>query len=244
MKQSRRQELKTNELGEYLSQIYDWAVRNSNYLLGGAVAIVLVLGISWVVHSNRIQAIQSAWIEYNELEGIGSVTPAHIERADTLVAKFSQTQDLGPRVTFLKSDLAYKRAMSLSGEDEQEQRIKLLQDAKDTLLSAVNVYAKNRQAVAQSYMRLAAIEETLVLAGVGDREQVRSFYNKAIDEATAPYAEDATSQLETLDERLAILPLVASRPAEDTGNSAAAALPEPAIQESAPADDNSTKEQG
>ncbi len=215
MKQSRRKELKTNELGEYLLQCHEWASRNANYLLGGVVVIVLVLGISWVVHSNRLQARQSAWTEYNELHEVPSVTPTHIERADNLAAKFGQTSDLGPRVTFLKADLAYKRAMNLTGEADREQRVKLLQEAKDTLLSIPKLFADNRQAIAQAHMRLAAVEESLFMAGKGDKEQIRSYYQQVINEKTAPYVEDASDQLETLDERLALLPLVASRPAEE-----------------------------
>ncbi len=215
MKQSRRKELKTNELGEYLLQCYAWASQNANYLLGGAVVIVLVLGIGWVVHNNRLQARQNAWTEYNELYEVASVTPTHIERADNLAAKFGKTSDLGPRVTFLKADLAYKRALNLTGEAERDQRIKLLQEAKETLLPMEKLFADNPLVVAQVFMRLAAIEETLVLAGQGDKEKVRSFYQKVINEKNAPYVEDASDQLETLDERLAVLPLVASRPAEE-----------------------------
>ena len=63
MKQTRRKELKTNELSVYLQQIYEAAVRNATYLVGGVVVVVIVLVVALLTQRNRsLEAHVCIWI--------------------------------------------------------------------------------------------------------------------------------------------------------------------------------------
>jgi len=227
MKQARRKELKTNELSVYLQQCYDMAARNSSYIIGGVVIVVLVLIVGLMVRRNRLAAEQDAWrAYYNIREQSSTVTPELVDQARLLAAEHGSERQLGPRVLQLKGDLVYASAMVLSPNREQQRRLELFNEAKATYEQEIDQFGSKPDIVAKARMSLAAVEESLAIAGQVDGSAARTLYQEVVDSGPNAFQAEAEEKLNSLEERLAKLPIVASRPAEETLPTASApALP-------------------
>jgi hypothetical protein len=199
---------------EQLKAAYQWANNNSNYIVGGLVVIVLVLVIGWVVRGRQLQAEQAAWNKYNDLQKTENITEADIDQADALIQEFKDDRNLGPVVMGLKADLLYERAMDMSPLEKQDRRVELLKQARQASEQLIRNYSKQTLVVAQSRMRLAAIEETLYLAGESDKEKIRKIYQQLTEAEASPYAAIAEELLNSLDDRLADMKLVTTQPAD------------------------------
>lgn len=222
MKQSRRQELKTNVLSVKLKEAYEAIVRNSSYIIGGAVAIVVILIIFVVVQRNRQAAIDQAERTYIEIRS-GNVVekPDLIEQAGRLAEEQGPTTPLGAKAAELQGDLAYQLAMhaGLKNRTEMISRIKQAKAAYEPLLSQKT---DDPGEAARLRMRLAAAEESLCVAGEGSAETVRKLYQAVIDGSDLSYKTIAQELLKSLDDRLAKLKIVATQPASAPATAAAA----------------------
>ncbi|HOW71247.1 MAG TPA: hypothetical protein PKY77_11650 [Phycisphaerae bacterium] len=240
MKKARRQELRTNELSIYLQQIYDTAARNANYVIGGAVAVVAILIIGFLIQSNRQAARQSAWSDYYSLRDksqqyLGDKPDqqdSFINEVRTLAERHKSDRELGPRVMELEVDVAYIQAMNASPITERAKRLTLLKQARTAATQILDRYASQPEVAHRGRMTLAAIEESLLLMGEGSLETTRKLYQSVLDAGPNAFVPEAKKQLESLADRTARLELVATRPAEPPASQPA---PVPSLPEPAPA---------
>lgn len=68
MKQSRRHELKTNELAESLVQFKEWFNKYGNYVLGGVAAVVLIIGGASYYSRSEASRVEQSWSEYRQID--------------------------------------------------------------------------------------------------------------------------------------------------------------------------------
>lgn len=216
MKKERRQELKTNELSVYLEQAYEAVQQYATYIIGGIVAVVLVLVIALVVQRNRHASEQLAWSTYYNLRSqMAQVDASLISQARALAQDHGGEAEFGPRAMELEADLHYRLAMTGEGLPTAE-RVEHLNKAKAIYERVIGRYGKSLAAAAGAQMSLAATLESLYVLGEGQLDVIRETYTKIIDGPENPFQVDAQQQLETLDERTRRLALVATRPAEET----------------------------
>lgn len=226
MKQSRRKELKTNELSLYLQELRDVVTRYSNYIIGGIVVVVLILMVGLYVQRNRYETEAARWREYREiqqamLEGKTDVA----DRAAALADATAGDSRLGPLAKELHARLLYSRAMTISPLAGSSERGDLLEKAKAAYTNLLNASSNRPDLAARARLALADVQETLYVAGKGDLDSIKADYAKVVDSKIAPYADMAKERLDTLPERVKKLEIVATRPAEPTATAPAAARP-------------------
>lgn len=218
MKQSRRQELKTNELSVLLQQAYETASRNVNYIIGGVVLVILILVAMLYIQHRRTQAREDAWSRFNALQAqIEAVIdqPEILDQAKGFAAEMQGNEELKPRANTLVADMAYKRAMHVSPTSNRDERLNLLKEARDRYQEVVTNQSERQPALAaRARLGLAAVEESLLMAGEGSREKAREQYEILAKGGLGLYSEMAADLLQTFDERVQPLKLVATRPAE------------------------------
>jgi hypothetical protein len=246
MKQARRKELKTNELSLYLQQIRDAAARNSSYIIGGVVLVVLILMIGLYVQSSRHEAEAARWAEYREIqkEAATEVKPETLDRAESLAQQTAGDPKLGPDARELHASLAYRRALETSPVSNLDDYVRLLNEAKASYQTMIDQYASRADVVARGRMGLATTLESLAVVNKAEISDVAKQYRQVAESGDATWAETAKSRLDTLPERTKPLQIVATRPAEPVETAPApATLPaetapapaEPAAAEPAPA---------
>jgi hypothetical protein len=213
MKQSRRQELKTNELSVFLKQLYENVVRNLNYVIGGLVVVAALLAIGLYVQHRRQQARETAWSHFQELQRT-SVTesPAALDKARELAVREQGNGELGPLSALTAADMADELAMSLDPAKDHDKRLALLRDAKDRYQGVIDGNPGRPALVARARYSLAKVCENLFVAGEGTKEQVRAQYEALLKDPL--YGSLAREQLDNMDQRLQPLKVVATRPAE------------------------------
>lgn len=217
MKQTRRKELKTNVLSVYLQQIYEAVVQNATYLVGGLVVILAVLVIGLLVQRNRHRAEQAAWTQYVELRAGDVITdPGLLDRARALAAERRDDANLGLQVQELYASLAYKSGLHLTAPADRQRRIELLKEASDAYRRLIDQAGERRDVADSARMSLAAVEESLALAGEGQVDEARRLYQQLAESKTSPYRDTARKMLDEMDQRMARLQIVATRPAEAT----------------------------
>ena len=213
MKQSRRKELKTNELSLYLQQLYESAQRNSTYILGGLVAIVLILVIGLYIQHSRHQARADASRRFGELSSADPTTqPALIDEALAL-ADEREGDPIGGLARALAADMAYRRAMALN-TNQRDERAKLLDRAAENYQLLVQAGPKQQNLFVRAHLGLAAVEETRIVEGNGKIETAAEHYREVLNVGPTAFTELAREKLETLPQRTKKIHLVASRPAE------------------------------
>jgi len=213
MKQTRRQELKTNELSVILQQMYETIQEYSNYIIGGVLIVAIVLVIGLVYKQNRRNTLQGAWVKINEIrEKNVTDDPGLLDNARILANEFGADKDLGPTVLALYADLNYQLAMDTTGQDKQQSKIEYLENAKAEYEKIIINFGNHDEAVQQAHMSLAKVEESLVLAGKGSKEAVIKHYQILADNDKSPYQTIAKDQLESLDKRLAKLEIAPAPP--------------------------------
>lgn len=213
MKQSRRKELKTNELSQYLNQLYEAASQYTNYIIGGLVVVVLILVIGSIVRANRVNAMQAAWNQYEELSGSPAVSDEQLDEAQALADEWAVTSRLGSQVWGLQANLLYKRAIALLDEGDTEQAVKLLNEARQVNDQLIDAYDDKPIIQAEALMRQSAVLESLLMEGQAEQQTVAEVYQQLIDIPNCPYATLAEKQLNTLDDRTRTLKVVATQPA-------------------------------
>lgn len=229
MKQSRRQELKTNELSVYLQQLYASAVKNANYLIGGLLAAVLILVIAIYVRNQRQQSRAEAWDRYFTLQGV----PATQKADETLkqVRDFAQEQkgdsDLGGRASNLIGEKLWEQAMFLDPVKDAQKRTDLFKQARDQYKKTIEQHGDQPVVVAHARISLASILESLYLSGNATKDEIRSQYQQLV-QTGGLYHQQAAERLADLDERLQPLKLVDTRPAEEPATRPATTTTRPA----------------
>lgn len=216
MKQARRKELKTNELSLYLQQIRDAFLQYSNYIIGGVVAVVLILVIALYVQSQRAQVDAARWAERREIEAEAAVEikPETIERAERLAREAADDPRLGPVARELHANLAYQRALDMSPETDPDEYTRLLNEARSSYQTLVDQYPDRPDVVARARLGLGAVLESLHVVGQGELDAVAQHYRLVAESENPTYAALARRRLETLSERARPLNIVATRPAE------------------------------
>ena len=222
MKHSRRQELKTNVLSVYLQQAYEKARLYANYIIGGAVIVVVIIVAGMVMRHSRLAALDQAQKTYSELRA-GNVAqrPELIDQAGRLADEQGPDSEIGARARELQGDLAYQLAMSPAIKDQAE-KIRLLKQAQTIYEQLLGVSANRPGVAARLRMSLAATDESLYVAGEGSADDIRRLYQQVIDGPDESFKTLARAQLNSLDERLAKLTIVATQPAASAPASAPA----------------------
>lgn len=215
MKQTRRKELKTNELSIYLQQIRETAVKNATYIVGGLVIVALILVIGLTVQRNRLKAEGERWREYREIQtAVARGETDALSRAANLAEQTAGNPRLGPRTLILYGDVLSEKAMTLSPLTQSEERVQLLESAKDQFQKVITNYSAQNETVLGARMKLASVAETLYIDGKGDLDLARKQYQEVLKAPHNPFRETAQTQLDTLTERTQKLQVVATRPAE------------------------------
>lgn len=226
MKQTRRKELKSNELKIYLQQVYEAAVRNATYLIGGAVVVVLVLVIGLYYRHSRHEVQAAGWRAYHE---IAQSSPGEkgevIDRARNLAVEYAGDPVLGPMARQLQADLMYRRALTLDTQVNRTERLQLLSDARDIYQKLIDTEPANSDTANRARMSLAAVAESLYVEGKADLTLAEEQYRKLIEGPPNAYTSIARSRLETLPERAKRLEIVATRPADTTTAPATSTAP-------------------
>lgn len=231
MKQARRKELKTNELSIYLHQVQEAIARYSSYIIGGVVAVVLVLVIGLYVQHNRHETQAANWRTYRELmkSTAEQPKPEDLTRTRSLVDETAGDPNLGPLAVELHADTAYQRAMSLSPLNSVPERKQMLETARDGYQKILDQFGSRADLAARARLGLAAVAETLYMDGNGDWKAAEDQYRK-LEEGKGVFAQIARERRETLAQRTEKLRIVATRPAEPVATAPAPVAAVPASQ--------------
>ena len=223
MKQTRRKELKTNELSIFLQQTWDSIARNSNYVLGGIVVVALVLAIGLFMKHSAAQTEARQWQEYRDIQqAVAEGKDDALDRAEALANQTAGNAKIGPQALSLYADMLHDKAMAISPIPHSPERDTLLEKAENRYQQLIRTYAGRPDVVSAARMRLAAVTETLYVAGKSDRLEIAKQQYKEIqkDEKNA-FATLAKQKLDTLVARTAKIETVETRPAEPTPEAAA-----------------------
>ena len=217
MKQSRRHELKTNELSVFLQQVYASAKKNLNYVVGGIVVVAVILVIGLYMRSHQEAAADKAWNDYTDLMRQAHEVdkkPELLQRAATLAAEQEGKGDLGRRTAKLVADMDLDLAMNLDPVKDKAKRLDLLKDARSRYEGIMQRYSDQPATVDAARYFLAKVEESLLVAGESTKDKVLALYEPLAKATNGPYKELAAQQIKTLDERIQPIQIVATRPAE------------------------------
>lgn len=210
MKQSRRQELKTNELSMKLQELYQKASRYSTHILVVVLALVVIVLVTNYTRGQRATQLEdasAALLEASRLNPMEEEDNA-LARARQLVAEYGELEHVGLQARDLLGRMAFQRAQLLNPLEEKDEHVELLKEAQRVYEAIITKHADNAKVVAEARMMLAKINESLVVAGEGDADQVREIYAKLIENESGTFRPLAEEALATLDERLAPLRLV------------------------------------
>jgi hypothetical protein len=214
MKQRRRQELKTNELSIYLQQIYDFLVRNSTYVVGGVVVVALIIIVATMNSRSQRRAKVEAMNRITAIQGGEAVQDLKLlDEVKDLVNSYGDDPGLGPSLLDLQASLAHRLALGRASEADKTEHERLLDEATSACEQAIRKFAGQPVVVSRAKLALAAIEETRFIDGQGNGEKIRKLYQEVIDGPVNPYQKLASEQLGSLENRLAKLEIVATRPA-------------------------------
>lgn len=226
MKQSRRQELKTNELSVFLQQLYASATKNANYIIGGLVAVVAILAIVMFVQHRRTQARDQAWLRYEEVQRESvAEKPEVLEQVRALAEQQRGKGELGYRTAELAAGTAYELAMSPNTAKDGAKRLELFKDARNRYQALLDEKSDNPAMAERARYMLAKIEENLLLMGESTPDKVRSHYQELAKNPRGLFAPLANEALQTLGERTTPLKIVATRPADTQPTTAPATRP-------------------
>lgn len=214
MKQSRRQELKTNELSILLQQLYDAANRHARYLWGGLAVVLIVLTVGMVVQRNRRSGAEEAWREYYAIaESKLAEKPELLDQVRTLAASKGDHAEIGPAVLFMQARLLYESALSMNKEADTSKRIERLQEARGVLDRLISGFSRQPDVVARAQLLLASVQESLFVEGQGDKETIRGLYQKLLTAGDGVYRKQVEERISTLDDRLQKIDIVTPPPA-------------------------------
>ncbi len=220
MKQSRRQELKTNDLSVYLQQTWESIQRNATYLIGGLVVVVLLVVVVMYNRRTSAQAGESAWVTLLSLQQRSAADPTRELVADieTALDAFGDRDDVGPRLRALHGQMSLRLAVSMGPTGDAKERLELLKAAQSELEGVIERNSSDAVLVSGARMGLAAVYESLALIGEDAKgvDKARELYQKVIDTRDQPYTEVATRLQGVLDEPLKPIGLVTTRPASAT----------------------------
>jgi len=215
MKQTRRKELKTNELSLYLQQIRESAVQYSNYIIGALVVVVIILIIGLSVQRSRVKAETDRWREFRDIQtAVAQNEGDPASRASALADQTAGDAKLGPLAMGLYGDILREKAMTLSPVVKNPERDQLLEKARGVYEKMIQTYSNRPEVVSEARMKLASVAESLYVDGKGDLELARKQYEEVIKNPQSAFRDVAQRQLDTLAERTQRLEIVASRPAE------------------------------
>jgi hypothetical protein len=216
MKQARRQELKTNELSVYLRQIYEWLNDHSTQVIWGVVIAAAILVIALYARQRAHAKREAGWQEYEAIRKLNPLEDeAAIARAQDLVAEYGDQRPLGIFGRETLARMLYVKGMQLDPLSESEEQIELLKQSKAAYQDMLEAASDDDSAVQRAHVALAAIEESLAIHGQGRPEEARKHYEALTRAEPALFGDLAKQQLQTLEDRLADLPMVATRPAAE-----------------------------
>ena len=196
-----------------LKQIGEAAQQNANYILGGVVVVALVLVIGLMVQRRQAEASARVWSEINEIRNAApEERPQRLDQARALADEYGDDKSMGPEVLSLYGQLLYNKALDLTDPEDKSQRVDALKQAKGVFERMIANFAQRKNVLDPTRMMLASIEESLVIAGEGDRGRIETLYKKVIDGGNELYTEQAESLLKDLDDRLTPITIVEAPP--------------------------------
>ncbi len=210
MKQSRRHELKTNELSLKLKELYEKANRYSTHILVAVLALLVVVVATNYMRTSRQSELEEA---SRELAAIRQLDPQSEEddalaRARSAAAKYGDLPGVGFNARDLYGRMAYQTATLLNPLDDSEEVVKLLKEAESVYTDATAELADEPVHLGQARLMLAKVKESLLIMGEGDKEAVRDLYAKLSEENSTVFKPIAEEALASLDERLIELKFV------------------------------------
>lgn len=236
MKQSRRKELKTNELSVYLQRLAEAVQANANYILAGVVAVLVILAVTGFIQRQRRLAQEEAWRQYISIREQSVIPTTQVAEEISVLAEAQKNNPaLGPRTLELMGDIHFSRAVTMPEPADPEKRRELYRKAAEAYREVLKRFGSSPEVAARARMSLAAALESLLILGEGDAAEIRRLYQEVIDSKASGFVADARNQLDTLDRRLAELRIVATRPAETTTADATLGPPPPGPPVSPPA---------
>lgn len=238
MRQSRRQELKTNELSIYLQQAYDFVSRHLTYVVGAVVVVVLIIIVGTLNVRSQHQARVNAMERINDIKAGRIARDARLlDEVKDLANSYGGDAGLGPDILDLQASLAHELALNLTTGPDKARRAELLKEAREACERAIRQFKDRSEIVARARFTLAGVAETVLLDGQVEpdkqKQEIRDLYQQVIDGPANPYKELAKAQLESLDQRTAKLEIVAARPPAPSPTATQAAATRPAVQPTA-----------
>ncbi len=230
MKQTRRQELKTNTLSVHLARIYENAQAYSSYITSGLVVVLLVIVVGAYVRHSRQVATQTGWKRFYEIADPSADAGGEVDlitKAERLADEYAGHRQIGFAARELQADLTYEEAMKLSPTGgDRARRVELLKSARRIYQELLDAHGREPMAAARLRMSLAACIENLVLLDEARVEEAQTLYQQVAADPASPFKPLAEKMAQTLAARIAPLTIVATRPAE-TAPEAASALAVP-----------------
>lgn len=178
MKQTRRHELKQNELAHSLTELKEWLSKYANYVIGAAVAVVAVIGIGSYSSQQRNRQFEQGWADYQATvedyakaagtvgRGANASIPPDAARMDQafnnmqqVADKYADYEDLAARSLLWIGDQALRRLATVQSGPSDAGSLALL-DRAEKAYGRVTTEFKNRSLdVAVAQFGLAAIAE-------------------------------------------------------------------------------------
>ncbi len=194
MKTSRRQQLRTNELAQYLASGIEFLKTNSGTVAVGVAAVIVVIGLGVYWYSAKASRRDQGWIDFygSQLVGapdgrLAAVQAVANKYKDPALASFAW-------LTYGEGTLQQAKSPSCPPADRQ----RLLNEAAGAFQSVIDHYADQTLAVAGARFKLAALAEN------GRQwDQARMHYKALIEDprfANLPQRERAITAERRLDE--------------------------------------------
>ncbi len=145
MKSKRRQELRTNDLAQFLDDLNKWFRDWGVYAVGGAIVVVAIIAIVFYMNSARAEAVDKAYLELRTAAQVDSNPAATEVEQRQAIEKMDELADRTNNETFKldaiveRGDVALRLAVAGPGPMNRE----YLQDAGQAYQEVVDHYQKH-----------------------------------------------------------------------------------------------------
>lgn len=232
MKAKRRQELKTNELAQTLTQAREFMGKYGNYVIGGVVVVAVILSASVWYRRSLSDAHRRQWADYYALRQADAqfITTPEGTNFEALLTRHkdlaSSTSNSAVRLRTLEGlgTLCWSYAVLSDPAPDAEEGSRALDEATSSYESIVRDFSDDEQAAGNALLALAAIAEER-----GEFDQAVTYYGridveaKFADSVFVALARDRLSSMDALRETIVFAP--APPPPEETADTPDAELP-------------------
>ena len=232
MKAKRRQELKTNELAQTLTQAREFMEKYGNYVIGGVVVVAVILSASVWYRRSLTDAHRRQWADYYALRQADAqfITTPEGANFEALLTRHkdlaSSTSDSAVRLRTLEGlgTFCWSYAVLSDPAPDAEEGSRALDEATNTYELIVRDFSDDEQAAGNALLALAAIAEER-----GEFDQAATYYGridaeeKFADSVFFALARDRLNSMDALRETIVFAP--APPPPEETADTPDAELP-------------------